>query len=85
MSEDNFDDEFDGSLPSGPRHPMARRFRGYLPVVVDVETGGFNSSKAPTSSRPRWNSPASSSTTRYAWRCRRKRHSPRSSAASARR
>lgn len=24
-------------------HPMAGRFRGYLPVVVDVETGGFNS------------------------------------------
>lgn len=23
-------------------HPMAGRFRGYLPVVVDVETGGFN-------------------------------------------
>jgi ribonuclease T len=23
-------------------HPMADRFRGYLPVVVDVETGGFN-------------------------------------------
>jgi len=22
--------------------PMSRRFRGYLPVVVDVETGGFN-------------------------------------------
>jgi ribonuclease T len=22
--------------------PLARRFRGYLPVVVDVETGGFN-------------------------------------------
>jgi ribonuclease T len=22
--------------------PVARRFRGYLPVVVDVETGGFN-------------------------------------------
>lgn len=22
--------------------PMARRFRGYLPVVVDVECGGFN-------------------------------------------
>ncbi len=22
--------------------PMARRFRGYLPVVIDVETGGFN-------------------------------------------
>lgn len=25
------------------RHPMADRFRGYLPVVVDVETAGFNS------------------------------------------
>jgi len=23
--------------------PIARRFRGFLPVVVDVETGGFNS------------------------------------------
>ncbi|MFU6375935.1 ribonuclease T [Metapseudomonas otitidis] len=42
MSEELFDDELDGSLPSGPRHPMAARFRGYLPVVVDVETGGFN-------------------------------------------
>lgn len=26
------------TLPS----PMAKRFRGYLPVVVDVETGGFD-------------------------------------------
>ena len=42
MSEEHFDDELDGSLPSGPRHPMAARFRGYLPVVVDVETGGFD-------------------------------------------
>lgn len=25
--------------------PMARRFRGFLPVVVDVETGGFNAKK----------------------------------------
>lgn len=24
---------------------MAKRFRGFLPVVVDVETGGFNSHK----------------------------------------
>lgn len=24
------------------RHPMANRFRGYLPIVVDVETAGFN-------------------------------------------
>ena len=23
--------------------PIARRFRGFLPVVVDLETGGFNS------------------------------------------
>ncbi len=22
--------------------PMEKRFRGFLPVVVDVETGGFN-------------------------------------------
>jgi ribonuclease T len=32
---------------NGGLHPrgaaMARRFRGFLPVVVDVETGGFNS------------------------------------------
>ncbi len=25
-----------------PNSPMASRFRGYLPVVIDVETGGFN-------------------------------------------
>ncbi|ROR35032.1 ribonuclease T [Inmirania thermothiophila] len=25
-----------------PRAPIAERFRGYLPVVVDVETGGLN-------------------------------------------
>lgn len=24
------------------KKPIARRFRGYLPVVVDLETGGFN-------------------------------------------
>ena len=23
-------------------HPIAARFRGFLPVVVDIETGGFN-------------------------------------------
>jgi len=44
VSEDHFDDEQDGQgNGGGPRHPMAARFRGYLPVVVDVETGGFNS------------------------------------------
>lgn len=24
------------------KHPLALRFRGFLPVVIDVETGGFN-------------------------------------------
>jgi ribonuclease T len=28
--------------PATMAHAMAQRFRGYLPVVVDVETGGFN-------------------------------------------
>lgn len=26
-----------------PKSPLAQRFRGFLPVVVDVETGGFSS------------------------------------------
>jgi ribonuclease T len=41
VSEDHYDDqeEYQGG---GTRHPMSQRFRGYLPVVVDVETGGFN-------------------------------------------
>ncbi len=25
-----------------PRSPLATRFRGFLPVVIDLETGGFN-------------------------------------------
>ena len=25
--------------------PLARRFRGFLPVVVDVETGGLNAAR----------------------------------------
>jgi ribonuclease T len=29
-------------LPTASRKTMAGRFRGYLPVVVDVETGGFD-------------------------------------------
>lgn len=24
------------------KHPLSERFRGFLPVIVDVETGGFN-------------------------------------------
>jgi ribonuclease T len=27
---------------NGEKSPIAHRFRGYLPVVVDLETGGFN-------------------------------------------
>ena len=42
MSEDHYDDEHADGNGGGLRHPMAQRFRGYLPVVVDVETGGFN-------------------------------------------
>ena len=42
MSEDHYDDGHEGGSGGGARHPMAQRFRGYLPVVVDVETGGFN-------------------------------------------
>jgi len=32
-----------GNHSGGLKSLMARRFRGYLPVVIDVETGGFNS------------------------------------------
>lgn len=33
------------TVPDVAYHPrMAQRFRGYLPVVVDIETGGFNAS-----------------------------------------
>ena len=44
MSEDleYYEDELEPHS-GGLKPPMARRFRGYLPVVVDVETGGFNS------------------------------------------
>ncbi len=43
MSEDleYYEDELEPHS-GGLKPPMARRFRGYLPVVVDVETGGFN-------------------------------------------
>ncbi|SEG52322.1 ribonuclease T [Marinobacterium lutimaris] len=30
-------------MSSASKHPMSDRFRGFLPVVVDVETAGFNS------------------------------------------
>ncbi|WHI45886.1 ribonuclease T [Microbulbifer sp. EKSA008] len=28
--------------PTGPKSSLAQRFRGFLPVVIDLETGGFN-------------------------------------------
>lgn len=28
--------------PRDPNSPLAQRFRGFLPVIIDVETGGFN-------------------------------------------
>ena len=34
-----------GASPACPPPTMARRFRGFLPVVVDVETGGFNAAR----------------------------------------
>lgn len=45
MSKFDYDSEtIDPSASNGgPKTPMAERFRGFLPVVVDVETGGFNS------------------------------------------
>jgi ribonuclease T len=45
VSEFDFDSDSDGmdAPASGkPKSPMAYRFRGFLPVVIDVETGGFN-------------------------------------------
>ena len=28
-------------------HPLGNRFRGYLPVIIDIETAGFNAKKNP--------------------------------------
>lgn len=43
MTTDYMDNTFlDDSSTSKKHHPMSQRFRGYLPVVIDVETGGFN-------------------------------------------
>ncbi|WP_066094843.1 ribonuclease T [Xanthomonas massiliensis] len=38
-------DTLSPEAPAAPNPLMARRFRGYLPVVVDVETGGFDCSR----------------------------------------
>lgn len=35
--------EVNNTNNSQQKPPMAYRFRGYLPVVIDIETGGFNS------------------------------------------
>jgi ribonuclease T len=31
------------NVTNSPKKPLAKRFRGFLPVIVDVETAGFNS------------------------------------------
>ncbi len=52
MSKDipDYEFEYENTVSStndkhsgGLKSAMARRFRGYLPVVIDVESGGFNS------------------------------------------
>lgn len=45
MSEFDYDNDAmdDAPYAGSNKPPMAYRFRGFLPVVVDVETGGFNS------------------------------------------
>ncbi|TVP93057.1 MAG: ribonuclease T [Pseudomonadaceae bacterium] len=43
MTEFDFEAEPPTHESGKPKPPMAYRFRGFLPVVVDVETGGFNS------------------------------------------
>lgn len=42
MSEPLTMAEAEAYLDPDKKSPLARRFRGFLPVVVDVETGGFN-------------------------------------------
>jgi ribonuclease T len=34
-----------GGVNVPPNYPLSQRFRGFLPVVVDVETGGFDCEK----------------------------------------
>ncbi len=40
-AEDDIDD-LNGETESSISNPMGGRFRGFLPVVIDMETGGFN-------------------------------------------
>ena len=42
MNESELETPYETESPAAPPGAMARRFRGYLPVVVDVETGGFD-------------------------------------------
>ena len=42
MNESELETPSETESPAAPPGAMARRFRGYLPVVVDVETGGFD-------------------------------------------
>jgi len=40
--ESTLENEAGVATEAQPGHPMSGRFRGFLPVVVDVETGGFD-------------------------------------------
>ena len=35
----------DTQAMAAPAIPLNQRFRGYLPVIVDIETAGFNAKK----------------------------------------
>ena len=35
-------DEAEAPVQEAQVSPIASRFRGFMPVIVDVETGGFN-------------------------------------------
>lgn len=42
MTDTTQEQTFDFTSPSAAKTPLAKRFRGFMPVVLDVETAGFN-------------------------------------------
>lgn len=42
INYDEYEEQEPQSKSASAKSPLAQRFRGYLPVVIDVETGGFN-------------------------------------------
>ena len=45
MSSPPISEEAENPVPWRPGTDLSTRFRGYLPVVVDLETGGFDASQ----------------------------------------